>query len=144
MKNGRNWLPEVFSVFFLSLFLSSTVTGRISRVSRPSPPVCVSQHSESVFALVRVSGPFCSSGGLSDIKEDVHLGDVAHIRRGAGRRTNNNKLCKRLCRRIHGRPVVDSASSSVSLAPLSVLFLLLVYGLLFPSVRHILSTDTVP
>lgn len=58
-----------------------------------------------------------------------------------GRRTNNNKLRKRLCQRIHERsPVVDSVSSSVFFAPLSSFLRLLLL-----SVRYIPSTtDPVP
>lgn len=112
-KRSRNWLPDVFGVLFFLVFGRdrSYLSGRLCAFSVTSK-VC----------RVYVSGLFCSSGGLSDIKGDVHLGDVAHIRR-YGRRTNNNKLRKRLCRRIHERrPIVDSAGSSAFLTPLSFFF----------------------
>jgi len=110
MKNGAE-IGFLMSSASCS-FSSSTVTGRISRA------VCVRFSVTSKVCRVYVSGLFCSSGGLSDIKGDVHLGDVAHIRR-YGRRTNNNKLRKRLCRRIHERrPIVDNAGSSAFLTPL--------------------------
>jgi len=77
IKNGVGVSCGV--VFFLVFDRDQPYLLGFAAMYAESTRVCPSLP-ECTCVCVRASGLFCFPGGLSDIKEDVHLGDVAYIR----------------------------------------------------------------